>query len=455
MRLAVTLASTAALALAAPAASQAGFTSPYTTKCSGSTALGISTGLQSNVGQRWKFEFEDEDITSPLSCAGTGVNVLYRFSATSSEALEALGSADGQRSPAFRFAGNEEPPTLSQWLKIDGGAMAESDPGLIRQIPAASTAIVPLVHFPQGCSIPAKEATSDGRFTISNSLLEQAFAGKIGTWGQLLPDIQSSCASIPLQRVVPAQPEGTAFVFKQWLGTVDPKLGWPESSSLANTAWPNDSGATATLRAEGGDEEEAATVARTSATIGFASLPQARSFNFGVFSSENPLHDIQEGLFWLSVVNGAGQRSEPTRDPRSGADNVKGANCDNPQLNYVPAGYDTTITPIWRIVSAAGSRTGWPICTLTYDLAWDDSSTVYGAGSEEQAKQRTVKDYLAYVLSPAGQNEAANEDYSRLPASLLADAQDGQSRVGWNKIPGSKSSATRSQIVAAGQHTSR
>lgn len=440
------------LALMAPAIAQANFVSPYTTQCSGAGIVGLGTGLQAPISNTWRPQFQEEDVTSPLSCAGRGISVSY-VAKTNSEALEALGAVNGQRDPEYRFAAGEEPPSLSQWLHIDMGDKPGQDSGLIRQIPVASTAVVPLVSFPEGCSIPAKEATADGRFTVSNAQLEQAFAGIISTWGQLLPDIQASCASIPLVRVVPSVSDGTTFVFKQWLGTVDPKFGWQESASLPNTAWPNDSGITATVRSERGDRGEAGTVEGISGAIGFSSLPQARANNFGFFSPVNPEHNLQNGQFWLSVQNGSGQRVEPTRDPKSGANNVPGANCDSPQLNYTPSGYDTTVTPVWRYVSAVASKTGWPICTLTYDLAWDDASTVYGNTNEEQAQQRTVKDYLAYVLGAAGQAEAKADDYSALPAKILADARDGQSRIGWNKTPGSKSNAVKSQITAASGHS--
>jgi ABC-type phosphate transport system substrate-binding protein len=446
------LGSVCTLALMTPSLSQAGFTSPYTTQCSGAESTGITTGLQSDIAKTWDLQFAFEDTTSPLACVGSSSQLNF-ISSTNATALADLGAEDGQRNPRFRSAGAEEPPTLSQWLKIDLGDKPGEDSGLIRQVPVAATAVVPVVRFPDGCAIPSKEATTDGRFTVPNSLLEKVYAGKIATWGQLLPDIQASCASIPIVRVVPASSDGTTFVFKQWLATVDPGLGWEESSTLPNSAWPNDSGATATLRSEGGDSGEAEVVAETSGSIGFASLDKARNNGFGYFSPENPFHEFQNGdQFWLSVRNGAGQQVEPTRDPRSGVDNVLGANCDNPQFNYTPSGYDTTATPVWRYVSAAGSRTGWPICTLSYDLAWDDSSTVYGSTAEVQATQRTVKDYLAYALGSAGQAEAKAADYSPLPPALLADAKDGQSRVGWSKTPGSKSNAIKSQIAAAAAH---
>ncbi|HEU0250253.1 MAG TPA: substrate-binding domain-containing protein, partial [Solirubrobacteraceae bacterium] len=355
------------------------------------------------------------------------------------------------RNGEFTFAGSEEPASVTQWLSIDLGDKPGVDSGLIRQIPVASTAVAPLVHFPSGCAIPSGEASADGRFVLTNAALEKAYAGTIATWGELLPDIEAACASVPIKRVVPAGSEGTTFVLKQWLATIESSRGW---NSLGNTVWPNDSGATATMRSEKADRGEAELVQSTSGSIGFASLPAARNQGFGFFAPSNIHH--KAGLFWLSVKNGAGEQVEPTRDPNSGADNVLGANCDTPTFNYVPSGYDSTVTPVWRAVSAAGSKTGWPICTLAYVLAWDDASTVYGSSEEQEAKQRTVKDYLAYALGAAGQEVLEDRDYSALPAAVLADAQEGQSRIGWQKTPGSvesAESAVRAQITAAAKHT--
>jgi ABC-type phosphate transport system substrate-binding protein len=449
-RVALGLVGCGLVAFIAPAVSQANFEAPYNVQCSGGKTAGAGTKLQAHVATLWDRGFHGG--SSSLACKGGGASELEFFTQSTPEALGAIGSIAGVRDPLYRVANTEEPPTLSQWLNIDLGDKPGEDSGLIRQIPVASTAIVPIVKFPSGCTIPAKEATADGRFIVSNAQLEKAFAGKIATWGELLPDIEAPCAAKPIKRVVPAGSEGSTFVFKQWLAKVDPALGWEESSSLANNAWPNDSGATATERSEGGEEDEAETVIRTDGSIGLASLPVARALEFGYFSPENPDYS-GGGLFWLSVENGSGVRTEPTRDKLSGTDNVRGANCDNPTFNYTPSGYDTTVAPVWRAVSAAGSKTGWPICTLTYDLAWDDASTVYGKTAEVEAGQRTVKDFLAYVLGPVGQMEAKEQDYSSLPAAFLADATDGQSRVGWNKTAGSKSNSIQSQIKSAAQHT--
>jgi ABC-type phosphate transport system substrate-binding protein len=448
-RAAAALIGTGLLTIAAAPAAQAEFTPPYTTQCSGGQAPAITTGLASQIQIESGYGFE-EDIYSPLACAGRGPSVSYTIG-TSAEALTAFGASNGERNPEYVFAGNEEPPTLAQWLLIDLGDKPGANSGLIRQIPVASTAVVPLVHFPEGCSIPAEQATGDGRFVVSNAELEKVYAGEVATWGQLLPDIESHCASIPLKRVVPGASDGPTYVFKQWLALINSSRGW---SSLANTSWPNDSGATATVRSENGDRGEARLVAETNGSIGFSSLPNARTEGFGVFAPGNPKYDGL-GLFWLSVEDN-GKRVEPTKDRHSGENNVLGANCYEPEFNYVPSGYDTTVTPIWRYVTAVGSKTGWPICTLVYDLAWDDASTVYGDTEVEQARQRTVKDFLGFVLGQPGQEEAEALDYSPLTPALLADAQEGLGHVGWDKLSGSKASiekAIKAEIVAAEKHT--
>ncbi|MGC2402047.1 MAG: substrate-binding domain-containing protein [Acidobacteriaceae bacterium] len=436
-RFAAMVAGTGMLALIAPAAGQASFQAPYNTSCSGSDTADVGTLLQDPVAHTWEGQFTFLDTTSPLSCASHQLEIGYTVRA-SAAVLEEFGSVAGERFGVL-LGNTEEPPTLEQWLKIDLGDKPLTDSGLIRQIPVAVAAVVPIVNFPAGCSIPAKEATVDGRFVVSNAQLEKAYAGTISTWGELVPGLEGSCASTPIQRVVPESAEGTTFVFKQWLNKVNSKTGWLESSGLTNAAWPADSGATATVRSEGGDSHEALLTSRTNGSIGFASLAWARFYGFGRFSPENPRYKAGNTLFWLSVENGNQQRVEPTRDPHSGADNVLGANCDDPQFNITPSGFDTTATPIWRAVSAVGSKAGWPICTLTYSLAWDDAGSVYGStNTNVEGEQRTIKDYLAYVLGEAGQREAEREDFSALPAALLADARDGQSRVGWDKLPGSK-----------------
>src|SRR4030088_947668 len=75
---------------------------------------------------------------------------------------------------------------------------------------------------------------------------------------------------------------------------------------------------------------------------------------------------------------------------------------------------------------------------LTYDLSFDDYATAYSAydPSAEQAKARTVKDYLTYVVSDAGQAKLQPNDYANVPSTIPAISQAGVAGIGWNKAGG-------------------
>ncbi len=74
---------------------------------------------------------------------------------------------------------------------------------------------------------------------------------------------------------------------------------------------------------------------------------------------------------------------------------------------------------------------------LTFALAWDDNAPVYGNTQTEEAKARTVKDYLSLIVSAVGQVKLASTDYSPLPSSLADIARTGVNAIDWNKAAGS------------------
>jgi len=428
-RTAMAVAAAAALAAVAPAASQAHFTAPFKTAGSGSSISGIGSSLQADAQNLWTAGFASEF---------PGLSVTYSAS-SSSAGLSAFGAADGTRDATNRFAATDEPPTDGQLNRMDrGGATA-------REIPVASESIAVIVHFPDGCAIPADAAypagpiTQTSQFVVSNAQLENAFAGdpSVATWGELLPSLTgtdangNTCADLPIVRVARSDDAGTTFVFKRWLKTINHSRGW-KTGAKQNLTWPNDSGATAVTRTPdtvaNGDFAEAAIVSRTDGSIGYASLSTARDRGF----------DQQPGSLdndiWIPIHDRGGNVVEPTSAPSSFTDGTPGANCAAPAYENVPTfSFDPTASS-WRSVTAAKTSNGYPLCALTYDLAWNDSSVVYGDSTSEQAQQRTVKDYLGYVLGTDGQAALATSDYSPLPADILKLAKKGQKQVGWNKF---------------------
>jgi hypothetical protein len=145
----------------------------------------------------------------------------------------------------------------------------------------------------------------------------------------------------------------------------------------------------------------------------------------------------------------AGVFVEPTVEAKShfnGADETKGANCAGADYRGIPTtpASDPTLGD-WSKAIATGATaeafskaptTAYPVCAITYDLAFDDDATVYGNTPAEEAKARTVKDYLTSVVSTAGQFDLPEFDYAALPNTIVTDAENGVTAIGWDKSAG-------------------
>jgi ABC-type phosphate transport system substrate-binding protein len=217
---------------------------------------------------------------------------------------------------------------------------------------------------------------------------------------------------------------GTTLQFKRWLDQVNPGRGW---TGFANSEWP---GATINPGTKGGGAL-AALVKSTDGSLGYVDLATARANGFETAGGGT------DDTFWLAVDDNAGQPSEPTADPdgyREGTP-ARGANCDGTQFTRQPGGADPTLED-WSQVTGATTPSGYPLCLLTFDLAWDDQADVYGSGDGEQGQARTVKDYLADVVGTSGQSLLPAGDYSSLPRDIQAVSLRAVESIDWNKSGG-------------------
>lgn len=326
------------------------------------------------------------------------------------------------------------------------------------------------------------------RLRITNTLLEAAFAGDTtaNTWGKIAPGISGTpsagqndgltCADVPVKRIVRQDDSGTTFAFKAFLSVINPSRGWLTTYNPApNTIWPA-AGGTGTAspvptgptptggtppaggdfcantaanllcsRNASGGGGLAAAVTASQGSIGYVDLATARSNQFEI-TPATVATPAQDYTFWIPVQNNPGATGtryvEPTVDPLAHKPGVgaRGANCGDVAVRNVPTPAnspknDPTLGD-WSTTFAAGGA-GYSNCVLTYVMAWDDSAPVYGNTADEQAKARSVKDFLTTsVVSAAGQ-QFTNVDYSSLPNSqatpLLKYAQDGVNAIDWNK----------------------
>ena len=454
-RLAVGAGVAVSVLLAGAPLASAGFETA-TAPCTGESILGRGASFQNNAARGFITVF-----TSADGCAGLVSTVPQVFydpagsgAGRASLGVKTTANPTQDRDPSVRFAGSDEPPTPSERQQMEkgpidanGADVTAADDGALHVIPVAIGAVTIALNLPDGCTYAAADNRPlDGnRPAITNVALERIFAGEITTWGEAIPGI--GCAPAKIVRVVRLDSSGTTYALKQFLGAINPQRGW---SSLGNTAWPNDTGATAVVRgATNGNGPLASRLKGTQGGIGYGDLGGIRNAE----SNEFTWTDNSDRTFWIPLQR---QTSTTYDDPQADANGYKksatsrGASC----LNVTPRNVPTT--PVaspslgdWSKVDSTYSSTGYGACTLTYDLAFDDNSTVYCNSAAEERKARTLKDYLTLgVLSVKGQLSATTTDYDSLPGftgttnatagSLYAIARAAADSISWKKNGGGR-----------------
>jgi hypothetical protein len=144
--------------------------------------------------------------------------------------------------------------------------------------------------------------------------------------------------------------------------------------------------------------------------------------------------------FWVPVQNnGTGTKGSQTfADPNATGNGyisgnaTGGANCAS--ASYTPpGGTDPTLSNWDGVIGSNPSTTNYPICSLTYGLAWDDAAKAYGSAPAIDARQRTVKDYLLYITDSAGsadgQSILRSLNYDPLPSSIDTTAHVGVASI--------------------------
>jgi hypothetical protein len=450
---------TVIVAVVAPVG-QASFTD--TSICSGSAINGEGSSLQATAQQQlWTVQTFAEFCGTVGATAPT---VTYT-SSSSGKGRGAMGSIDGNRTSATnnlhnsRFAGTDDPPTPTEQANMNNGTSpGPEDNALIHVVPVASAAITVDVNVPAACvtHIPAalQDATT-GQLKLPNSTLVGVFNGTITTWGTVLGGSgDATCDAVLVRRVVRSDNSGSTFVLKTFLNHAKAPAD-PTFDTTNNTTWPNttgiedDSGTCVDpvkvfcKPASTGGGALGTELSATPGGFGYMDLATARGKGFDFSGSL-----ATDTTMWVEIqTTGSSPTTydQPTADVNgwksaaaSGGAGPKGANCLTTTYRNIPTtgagGSTDPTTGDWSTVDGTAPATNqYPVCTLTWDLAYDDDAAAYGNTPTEEKMARTVKDYLTAVVGNIGQLQLSSYDYAPLPASVDALSVAGVTAIGWNK----------------------
>lgn len=332
---------------------------------------------------------------------GSGTNLKPEY--TSSSSGTGLGvwgfNGSGSVTTEWTYIGTDDGPNAGQIKKAQE---ASKSAGVV-VVPVAQTAIAILVHPPTECTLEK----------ITNVNLEKAFSGEAATWSEI-GATGAGCSGAPgtLTRVVRKDASGTTYQFKNYLALINTlrnggtegaictgKPKWSELEEIGptgtpNTEWPECGTMAATVPTGTGGGEVAAKVAATAGTIGYAALPDAKA----------------KGASTVQVQNNGISGSPIYQKPDIGTEEARCAKAEYTVPGEGLKASGTGVNVDWSKVFGGQPSIGgttYPICTLTYDLGWNNYVTAgFAAGIGS-----SVKSYLSYIVT----NGAATKWYQNLP----------------------------------------
>jgi ABC-type phosphate transport system substrate-binding protein len=398
----------------------------------GLTIAGSGSSLQKVAQENWTAK-------QHALCPSQTVNYT---STSSGKGLTALGFQPGSTIDHTQaFIGTDDGPNKTQ---IEHAEAQSGTKPLI--IPVAETAIA-VVGNPPGTNAECHLATGTAH-GLGYVQLTQIFGGKeVTNWSELATAgvVEGSGCTGEITRVVRAEGSGTTYQFKNYLATLQASLGGKEmpcglpgaeenasgeviaepTSTKAwknmrhvgakntnneeppNTTWPQPvsgkvgfcAGTTPVSKQEGGGAV-AAFVAANNGTIGYAALPDAKAKSAEVMQ----LQDQSSPVRYAGPVKGTTTES----------------NCGSRIYTVPTPGREgeTGEAVNWSQVFGASPTIGnteYPLCTLTYDVAWKSYATA-GYGATEGPKiAKNVKNYDEFLIGTEGAKILKEHYYQELP----------------------------------------
>lgn len=366
---------------------------------------------------------------SALDCEGSGLAVRYAPTGSGGGRNSWRANGTTTRDTSAAFVTTDEGPDQTEQVNLQTSGMTSTG-STLETIPVAQGAIAFFVNPPAGC-------TATGR-AVKLSSIEQVFEGDITTWGQLMPGklTGASCnVNTPVTKYARSNSSGTTFAVKKTFQSID--ADWAAYGTPAqNTAWP-----TNVLPGGSSNSALATTVANNAGSISYGDLASVRNSTAADYQW-NGSGDTKYMLTVNVPLRGGSAGQTVSVDPGIDTDASNGisglgSNCGSTRVyNNVPASTKGSLsnpaTGNWFTVegsNAAGYKSyEYPVCTLTYVLAYDRYARFPGM---TEAQARTAYDYIRYIVSTNGQNLLAAGDYQKLPSALKTMANDGALRINW------------------------
>jgi ABC-type phosphate transport system substrate-binding protein len=323
------------------------------------------------------------------------------------------------------FIGTDDPPTPAQMSAASTAAGSDPEPVPVLQAPIAIA-----LHLPAGCTITTSPI-------VTNTDLAKALANTSSeniSWNALLTDAGArpkGCSTTVSPTVqVRFDGSGTTFATRQYLSQYDPTFagtvsdssaGWP---GTVQTTYTDSNGVSQNDQGSGG---EAKAVVNTAGSIGYVNTADAVSNGINHWAAG-------ASTFYVRVQNNGTSNTGAI----TGVNPVGSTNAGNCPTVYSGALPGTGTMPDWTGVHVGNPDqtqvSRYPLCTLTFDVAWHTYKaapilkadyTAKFSGETAAGVENSAKDYLRWeVGNKAGQGQQSlpTTFYNALPPTIQKEA---------------------------------
>lgn len=321
------------------------------------------------------------------------------------------------------FIGTDDPPSSDAMQTAQGDADSNPEP-----VPVVQAPIAIMVNLPAGCTISVAP-------TFLNQDLQAAFANDASTgdtisWFQLLSDAGAKpvgCSNSTDPTVqVRSDSSGTSYATKQYFDQID-SSEW-DGYDVDQPTWPGAYETTygSNNTPDKGSGGEVAAVNSTVGSIGYANTANAAA-DFADWTKSSG------SKFWVKVQNNGTATSGKFTGANPDTSKLAG-NCSSTYAgSNVPSGDMPDYTGVHVANPKTAKATSYPLCTLTYDVAWSSYSgssvlapdyTNQYSGETPSGVALSTKDFLSYVVN-AGQSKVATGTsyYTKLPTAIATAAK--------------------------------
>lgn len=430
---------------------------------------GTACGGTQGTGAKPKVEYLQE----PAANRGSG-SCLKAFGS-------GLKAGEKAKFGEFTYCGTDEAPNETQKGEIEAHAEGVEKLGeSLETLPVLQAPVAVIVHLPKSCTASAEYKEGEktvklGRLVLRDKTLEEIYRGTVGTWKEVIekeePVNKDKLAGTgckpeePITRVVRQDKSGTTHIFKTFLAAVnrlnaegvenkavettfpaekfegkeEENKTWKEvASGSENARWP--AAAKVARPASSGGPEVVALVASTESSIGYANLADA--FENGKFDKKLEGGGEKQNKFWVMLQDQTETAKAITyTDPAVKKDTETHGNGNCGKTVYTDGEEVFPPTSTLKSWSKAQSKLNvatYALCGLTYDLALREYAK-YTKETESvptEAQATTVESYLLFELNTkteGGGKLIENNEYEKLPSSLLDEVEDGVEEIGYTK----------------------